>query len=72
MPRPVRRDLEALGAQIAPELSRQHVGRAVMAWSELIGMISFELFGHLHNVIHDYAAHFDYQMRGVVAELGLG
>jgi AcrR family transcriptional regulator len=72
MPRPVRSDLEALGAQIAPDLSRQHIGRAVMAWSQLIGMISFELFGHLHNVIHDYAEHFDYQMRGVAEELGLG
>ena len=33
-----------------------------MAWSQLIGLISFELFGHLHNVITDFSAHFDFQI----------
>jgi AcrR family transcriptional regulator len=34
-------------------------GRAVLAWSSLFGAISFELFGHTHNVVADHAAHFD-------------
>jgi AcrR family transcriptional regulator len=71
MPRSVRSDLEALGRQIAPTLTTHQLGRALMAWSQLIGLISFELFGHLHNVIHDYEAHFDFQLRGVARELGL-
>jgi AcrR family transcriptional regulator len=33
--------------------------RAVLAWSSLFGAISFELFGHTHNVVADHAAYFD-------------
>jgi len=29
----------------------------------LFGTLSFELFGHLQNVIHDHDAFFDLQMR---------
>lgn len=71
IPRTVRADLDALGRQIAPSLTVHQLGRAIMAWSQLIGLVSFELFGHLNNVIHDYEAHFDFQLRGVARELGL-
>jgi AcrR family transcriptional regulator len=71
LPRSVRSDLKALREQVSPSLTEPLLGRAVMAWTQLIGSISFELFGHLHNVIHDYEAYFDYQMRGVCADLGL-
>lgn len=40
---------------LAPEL----VGRALMAWSGLIGVISFELWGHLVGSISDHDAYFD-------------
>ena len=33
--------------------------RAVAAWTQLFGMISFELFGHFHNVIDDVDPVFD-------------
>ncbi len=72
IPAPVRADLRALSAAIAPALDDEQLGRAVRAYTQLIGLISFELFGHLHNVIHDYEAHFEYQMRCVAADLGLG
>lgn len=71
MPRAVQPDLKRLRQQVAPGLSDRYLGRALQAWSQLIGLISFELFGHLHNVITDYAAHFDYQLRLVGEELGL-
>jgi AcrR family transcriptional regulator len=71
MPKILRADLTALGEQAAPDLSAHQVARVVMGYVELIGVISFELFGHLHNVIHDYSAHFDFQTRRVVGELGL-
>ncbi len=32
--------------------------RAVLVWSSLYGAISFELFGHTHNVVTDHAAFF--------------
>jgi AcrR family transcriptional regulator len=72
IPRAVHPDLKRLREQLAPGLTDRYLARALLAWSQLIGMISFELFGHLHNVITDYAAHFDFQMRAVGGELGLG
>jgi len=71
LPRPVRADLKQLREQLGSPLTEAELARAVLAWAELIGLISFELFGHLHNVIHDYPAHFDLQWRRVGAELGL-
>ena len=71
MPRVVHGDLKRLRDQAAPGLSDQHLARGLMAWSQLVGLISFELFGHLHNVITDYSAHFDYQLRAVGQDLGL-
>ena len=71
MPRPVHADLSALRKQLGTHLNDHQLGRSLLAWTTLIGSISFELFGHLHNIIHDYEAHFDYQMRGVAQHLGL-
>jgi ABC-type tungstate transport system permease subunit len=70
-PGPVATDLAALRAELAPALSIEATGSAVMAWTQLVGSISFELFGHLNNVIHDYEAYFEYQMRRVAIGLGL-
>lgn len=71
IPRALHPDLKRLREQVAPGLPDRYLARAVQAWSQLIGLISFELFGHLHNVITDHAAHFDFQMRSVGQELGL-
>ncbi len=71
LPRVCRRDLTAVRREAAPGLDDVAMARAVTAWTLLIGSISFELFGHLHNVIHDYAAHFDVQMRVMARSLGL-
>lgn len=45
--------------------------RALMAWIHLVGAICMELFGHLHNVVPDYPAWFELQMRVVGRDLGL-
>ena len=37
--------------------------RTLLVWPQLFGSISLEMFGHLHNVIHDYDAFFTLQMR---------
>jgi AcrR family transcriptional regulator len=56
---------EDVDGSLAPDLAErlglppQLAGRAVLAWSSLFGAISFELFGHTHNVVADHAAHFD-------------
>ena len=40
-----------LGDQVMPTVPDEVVVRAVIAWTQLFGMISFELFGHFHRVI---------------------
>jgi AcrR family transcriptional regulator len=49
--------------------------RGLASWATLLGSVSLELFGHLHNVIAEgpgeRAAFFDHQMRGVAIGLGL-
>jgi len=42
-----------LGDRAFPHASDPVVVRAVIAWTQLFGMISFELFGHFHDVIDD-------------------
>jgi AcrR family transcriptional regulator len=63
MPRVVRTDFAGLRAVGAPGVPDAVVSRALLAWSALFGSISLEMFGHLHNVIHDYDAYFTIQMR---------
>jgi AcrR family transcriptional regulator len=64
-PRAVHSDLAELRALAAPGVPDAVVSRALIAWSELFGSISLEMFGHLHNVIHDYDAYFEVQMRHI-------
>jgi AcrR family transcriptional regulator len=62
-PRAVRGDLAQLRAFAAPGVPDAVLSRALLAWAELFGSISLEMFGHLHQVIHDYDAFFELQMR---------
>ena len=41
------------------------------AWTQLFGMVSFELFGHFVNVVDENAAFFDQAMRLVGTLVGL-
>ena len=63
MPRTVHADFAQLRAAAAPGVPDTVLARALLAWSQLFGSISLEMFGHLHNVIHDYDAYFTVQMR---------
>ena len=45
--------------------------RSMLLWIALVGAISFELFGHLHNVITDHAVGFDRQMAVAASSIGL-
>lgn len=45
--------------------------RAVMAWLTVYGAISFELFGHLNNVVVDYARFFDSTVDRLADVLGV-
>ena len=63
MPRAVHADFTNLRTLAAPEVPDAVLSRALLAWSQLFGSISLEMFGHLHNVIHDYDAYFEVQIR---------
>jgi AcrR family transcriptional regulator len=71
IPRAVHADLKSLRDTVAPTLSDQHLARALAAWTQLVGSIGFELFGHLNNVIHDYECYFNYQMSAIAQNVGL-
>jgi AcrR family transcriptional regulator len=42
-----------------PHASDEVVVRAVLAWTQLFGMLSFELFGHFHRVLEDVGPVFE-------------
>ncbi len=63
IPRVVHADFAGLRELAAPGVSDAVLSRTLLAWSQLFGSISLEMFGHLHNVIHDYDAYFTFQMR---------
>jgi len=70
IPRAVRNDLRALRAESQLGLDDDQLIQAMMAWTQLIGVISFELFGHLANVVNETDAYFDHQMRNIGRDLG--
>jgi AcrR family transcriptional regulator len=63
MPAPLHVDLARLRAVAAPGVDDAVLGRAIAVWTQMFGLINFELFGHLHNVVEAYDELFDVQMR---------
>lgn len=59
--------LAPLAAIAPPDMSPRRLAAALTSWEALYGAISFELFGHLHNVVADDArgAFFDHQVRAM-------
>jgi len=69
--RALRQDLARLHT-LAPGVPDAVLVRGFYAWTQVFGLVSFELFGHLHNVIDDHEAHFALQMRRAAALLRHG
>lgn len=63
MPRPVHADLTRLRDAVAPGLPDEVLARTLLAWSAVLGAISYERFGHLHGIIADQDAYFAHQMQ---------
>lgn len=61
--RSVRADLRRLRDLAAPGVPDEVLSRGLLAWTQLFGAISYELFGHLEGVITDRDAFFDLQAR---------
>jgi AcrR family transcriptional regulator len=58
---PVRADLERARAAIAVDVPDEVMLAALAAWTQLFGMVSFELFGQYNRVIEARAEFFDQQ-----------
>lgn len=63
IPRPVHADFATLRDLALRDVPDGVISRGLLMWTQLFGTISFELFGHFNNVIHDYDAFFELQTR---------
>jgi AcrR family transcriptional regulator len=63
IPRTVRADFARIRDEVAPGVPDDVLARVLLAWTAVFGTISFELFGHLHGVVDDYATFFEHQSR---------
>lgn len=71
--RPSRRVEAALAPvrQYAPDVPPALLERGIGAWMQLLGAISLELFGHLHNVVEEPEALFEHLMAAQAERLGI-
>jgi AcrR family transcriptional regulator len=67
--------LEPLREWVPPQVPDDLMLRGLLAWSSLFGAVSFELFGHLHNVVGERAdlrtAYAERQVESLLALAGL-
>jgi AcrR family transcriptional regulator len=71
LPPELRAELRVGADAVAPGVGGPVMARAMIAWTELFGAISFELFGRLNNLIDQREAWFDHQMRAMAAFVGI-
>ncbi|MGZ4442251.1 MAG: TetR/AcrR family transcriptional regulator [Nocardioidaceae bacterium] len=73
MPVPRREHRALAGIRDLTEftLDDDRLVRSLMAWSNLFGHISLELFGHMHRGVLDYDAHFAHVVDRLAGDLGL-
>jgi len=71
LPPAVADEARRVGDVAMPGLPLPVVARAVVAWTQLFGQISFELFGQMTNVVEDPAVLFDHSVTVMAGVLGL-
>jgi AcrR family transcriptional regulator len=71
LPPGLRAEVAEAAKLVAPDLGEAAMARALIAWTELFGALSFELFGRLNNVIDHRDAWFDHQARAMAAFAGI-
>ena len=64
-------ELERLAGLIDTDLPPLVLARALMAWTQLFGMVSFELFGQLVGVVDPTGYFFDYTVEQMADFMGL-
>jgi AcrR family transcriptional regulator len=71
LPGPLRADLARTRDQIAAGLPEELIHVGLTCWLQLFGVVSFELFGQLNNVIDARAEFFDQQMELMADLMGI-
>jgi AcrR family transcriptional regulator len=71
LPEDVRADFIQVRDANFPNLPESMLARGSIGWIHLFGVVSFELFGQLNNMIEAREANFDYQMRKIADLIGL-
>jgi len=67
----VEADVARAAEVIAPGVPTEILARGMIAWTEIFGAISFDLFGRLNNVIEERWAWFDHQVAAMADFVGL-
>lgn len=71
-PPAVLAEIRVIKDLVAPDVSEAAMTRGLIAWTELLGALSFELFGRYDNTISELATWYDHQARIMATFLGLG
>ncbi|WP_280871463.1 TetR/AcrR family transcriptional regulator [Streptomyces sp. MJP52] len=71
LPEGLRPEAVRMTADLAPDLPPEAVVALVAAWSELFGLIGFEVFGQFHQVVEDRAAFFRHAAARLAHEVGI-
>jgi len=69
-PTTVQHALDPVRVTMPPDVPADLMVRGLMAWTYLFGAVSFEVFGHRHNVVQDYEVFFDHEVHRLAAMLG--
>ncbi|MFI7647234.1 TetR/AcrR family transcriptional regulator [Micromonospora sp. NPDC049460] len=68
---PLRADLADLAGMLGGELPEALLARGMAGWTQLFGLISFELFGRINRTLPHRDAYFDHQMALMADLIGL-
>jgi AcrR family transcriptional regulator len=67
----VNAEMARVTALLCPGVPHTVMARGMIAWTELFGAVSFDLFGRLNNVIEDRRAWFDHQVAAMAKLVGV-
>jgi AcrR family transcriptional regulator len=71
LPARLRDEVRGVAGLVAPGVPAPIMARGLIAWTELFGAISFELFGRIDNVIDERDDWYDHQARAMAHFIGL-
>jgi AcrR family transcriptional regulator len=71
IPRPLKAELKKLASDVGLPIPEALMARGMASWVHLLGLISFELFGHLNNVVSERDTFFAYQTQRMADFVGL-